>query len=88
MIASFYKQFSLQPKAGLLALPAFVAVESKATLGEIFDLEHEDGTYEESLVLCFDSTKGEVDLDIEVQKIGQSQFLIKKCLNFFDTRSC
>ena len=61
----------------LLALPAFLAVESNASLSEIFDLEHEDGTYEESLVLCFDSTKGEVDLDIEVQKIGRSQFLIK-----------
>ena len=83
MIASFYKQFSLQPKARLLALPAFLAVESKATLSEIFDLEYEDETYEESLVLCFDSTKSEVDLDIEVQKIGRSQFLIKKCLDFF-----
>ena len=77
MIANFCKQFSRQPKvawaclsARLLVLPAFLAsaVGAKATLIEIFGLEHEDGTYNDASELRFDLAKCEAAPQNEIQK--------------------
>ena len=68
--------------ARLLALLAFLAsaVGAKATLSEIYGLEHEDGTFYGELKLWLDSAKREVAPENGSQKDGQSLFLIEKTL--------
>ena len=64
----------------LLVLPAFFAsaVGAKATLREIFWLEHENGTYKDALEVWFDSAKCEVAPENDIQK--NDGFLTKKSL--------
>ena len=56
--------------ARLLALPAFLAsaVGAKYALGEIFGLEHVDGTYDDALKRWFEHEKIEMDPEMEIQK--------------------
>ena len=57
------------------------AVGAKATLSEIFGLEHEDGTYNDTSELRFDLAKCEAAPENEIQKKNRgSPFLIRSIL--------
>ena len=68
--------------ARILVLPAFLAsaVGAKATLSELFGLEHEDGTYNDASELRFDCAKCEAAPENEIKKNRGSAFLIRKFL--------
>ena len=55
--------------ARLLAFPAFLAsaVGAKDALGEVFGLEHVDGTYDDALKRWFELGKIEMALENEIQ---------------------
>ena len=66
--------------ACLLALLAFLASAVGAKVTLIFGLEHEDGTYNNAVELCFGSAKREVAPENENKKNARCPFFIKKSL--------
>ena len=72
MIASFYKQFSRQPKVAWAFFPLVYllasAVGAKNALSKVFILKHVDGTYDDAFERWFKLEKNEMAQENENQK--------------------